>query len=173
MLTGIMISKTHLYIYIWYKMTKIKKGAFVPFFYRSICYMARFSIFNMFSASKKRRSIRRRRKGGSAADYGVKVWGYDQVADPMQGNVIQAQVQKGGTAPFVNTVPSMGESVSTADMSKQALDMQDASMKNMLTPKMEANVQSQSASPKTGGRRKSKRKYGQKIKNGRRTKTFY
>jgi len=174
MLTGIMISKTHLYIYIWHKMTKIKKGAFVPFFYRRICYMARFSIFNMFSKSKKRRSVRRRRRvGGSAADYGVKVWGYDQMADPRQGNVIQAQVQKGGTAPFVNTVPSMGELPSTADMSKQALDMQDASVRNMLTPKMEANVQSDSALPKTGGRRKSKRKYGQKIKNGRRTKTFY
>lgn len=138
--------------------------------------MARFNLFNMFSTSKKRRSVRRQRKvrgGNSAADYGVKMWGYDQVANSQQGNVIQAQVQKGGTTPFVNTVPSMGELPSTADMSKQAVDMQDASMKNMITPKIEANVQSDSVLPKTGGRRKSKRKYGQKIKNGRRTKTFY
>lgn len=148
----------------------------MPFFYRRICYMARFNLFNMFSKSKKRRSVRRRRKvrgGNSAADYGVKMWGYDQMADPLQGNVIQAQVQKGGTAPFVNTLPSMGQLPSTTDMTKQALDMQDASVRNMLTPKMEANVQSDSVLPKTGGRRKSKRKYGQKIKNGRRTKTFY
>lgn len=136
--------------------------------------MARFNLFNMFSKSKKRRSVRRRkvRGGNSAADYGVKVWGYDQVANPQQGNVIQAQVQKGGT-PFVNTLPSMGQLPSTTDMTKQALDMQDASVRNMLTPKLEANVQSDSVLPKTGGRRKSKRKYGQKIKNGRRTKTFH
>jgi hypothetical protein len=139
--------------------------------------MARFTLFRMFSnSSKKKRSIRRRRKvrgGNSAADHGVKMWGYDQVADPRQGNVIQAQVQKGGTAPFVNTPPTLSELPSSADMSKQAVDMQDASMKNMLTPKIEENVQSDSVLPKTGGRRKSKRKYGQKIRNGRRTKTIY
>ena len=147
--------------------------------------MKRFTLFSMFSkcnSSKKRRSVRRGRKlrggEGSAADYGVKVWGHDQVADPTKGNVIKANIVSGGAVPFTNTPPTMGETISTADMSKQALGMQDASIKYMTTPKVEANIQSESVSPKTGGRRKtkrrvSKRKYGHKIRNGRRTKTIY
>jgi hypothetical protein len=78
----------------------------------------------------------------------------------------------------MNTLPTSPDMVSTADMSKQALDMQGASMKYMTTPQMTVNVQSDSTLPKTGGRRKtkrggSKRKYGYKIRNGRRTKTIY
>ena len=150
--------------------------------FRHIYYMKRFTLFSMFSkcnSSKKRRSVRRVRGGeGSAADYGVKVWGHDQVADPNKGNVIKANLVTGGAVPFTNTPPTMGETISTADMSKQALEMQDSSIKYMTTPKVEANIQSESVSSKTGGRRKtkrrvSKRKYGHKIRNGRRTKTIY
>ena len=147
--------------------------------------MKRFTLFSMFSkcnSSKKRRSVRRGRKlrggEGSAADYGVKVWGHDQVADPNKGNVIKANLVTGGAVPFSNDLPKMDSTISTADMSKQALDMQDASINYMITPKVQANINSESVSPKTGGRRKtkrrvSKRKYGHKIRNGRRTKTIY
>lgn len=146
--------------------------------------MTRFTLFRMFSKcnSSKRRSIRRKRKirGGadSTSDWGVKVWGVDQVADPNQGNVIKANVVTGGAAPFMNAPPTSPEMVSTADMSKQALDMQSTSMKYMVTPQITSNVQSDSTLPKTGGRRRtkrrgSKRKYGHKIRNGRRTKTIY
>jgi hypothetical protein len=118
------------------------------------------------------------RGGDSAAEWGVKVWGINQVADPNQGNVIKANPVTGGASSFMNVPPTMGETASTADMSKQALDMQGASVKYMVTPQVTANVQSDSTLPKTGGRRKtkrrrSKRKYGQKIRNGRRTKTIY
>lgn len=119
-------------------------------------------------------------RGGadSAADWGVKVWGVDQVGDPNQGNVIKANPMTGGSAPYTNTLPTSPDMVSTADMSKQALDMQGASVKYMVTPQVSANVQSDSTLPKTGGRRKtrrrgSKRKYGHKIRNGRRTKTIH
>jgi len=138
--------------------------------------MARSSLFRMLSKSKsKRRSIR---GGDSAADWGVKVWGINQVADPNQGNVIKANPVTGGATPFMNAPPTMGEMVSTTDMTKQALDMQGASMKYMTTPQVQSTVQSESTLPKTGGRRRtrrrgSKRKYGHKIRNGRRTKTIY
>jgi hypothetical protein len=147
--------------------------------------MKRFTLFSMFSkcnSSKKRRSVRRGRKvhggEGSAADYGVKVWGHDQVADPNKGNVIKANLVTGGAVPFSNTPPTMDQTISTANMSKQALDMQGASINYMITPKVAANIQSESVLPKTGGRRKtkrrvSKRKYGHNIRNGRRTKTIY
>ena len=148
--------------------------------------MARVSLLNLFyndcsrsKRTKKRRSVRKIRGGAdSAADWGVKVWGVDQVAAPNQGNFIQAHVQKGGAAPYTNTLPTSPDMPSTADMSKQAIDMQGASMKYMVTPQTPANVQSDSTLPKTGGRRKtkrrgSKRKYGHKIRNGRRTKTIY
>ena len=128
--------------------------------------------------SNAKRKTRKMRGGDSAAEYGVKVWGYDQVADPVQGNVIKANLVAGGAAPYMNIPPTMGETLSTADMSKQALEMQGASMKYMITPQVTEAVQSESALPKTGGRRRtkrrgSKRKYGHKIKNGRRTKTIY
>jgi hypothetical protein len=148
--------------------------------------MARFSPLNIFynecsrsKRSKKRRSVRKMRGGAdSAADWGVKVWGVDQVGDPNQGNVIKANPMTGGSAPYTNTLPTSPDMVSTADMSKQALDMQGASVKYMVTPQVSANVQSDSTLPKTGGRRKtrrrgSKRKYGHKIRNGRRTKTIH
>ena len=113
--------------------------------------MARFS---------RRRSLRKHkmRGGDSAADWGVKVWGINQVADPNQGNVIKANPVTGGASSFMNVPPTMGETASTADMSKQALDMQGASVKYMVTPQVAANVQSDSTLPKTGGRRKTKRR---------------
>jgi hypothetical protein len=140
------------------------------YFFQRIYYMARFS--------KKRSSLRKMHGGNSAADWGVKVWGINQVADPNQGNVIKANPVTGGATPFMNAPPTMGEMVSTTDMTKQALDMQGASMKYMTTPQVQSTVQSESTLPKTGGRRRtrrrgSKRKYGHKIRNGRRTKTIY
>lgn len=143
-------------------------------------YLRRRTMFSNCKSIRKRsgRKTRKMRGGDSAAEYGVKVWGYDQVADPVQGNVIKANLVAGGAAPYMNIPPTMGETLSTADMSKQALEMQGASMKYMITPQVTEAVQSDSALPKTGGRRRtkrrgSKRKYGHKIKNGRRTKTIY
>ena len=137
-----------------------------------------------FTRSKNNKSARRRRsiRGGDgdrgAADYGVKVWGFDQVADPNQGNAIHAnKVMSGGA--FLNALPTMDNSMSSANMSKQALDMQNASVQQMVSTAQPATVQSQSSLPQTGGRRRrhrrrgSKRKYGYKIKNGRGTKTIY
>lgn len=145
--------------------------------------MARSRLFSILSKRNSTKKSRKVRGGqGSAADYGVKIWGYDQVADPNQGNVIKANPITGGAgaaAPYTPlSPPSMNEMVSTSDMSNQALQMQDASIKNMITPKTDANIQSDTVSPKTGGKRKtkrrgSKRKYGHKIKNGRRTKTIH
>ena len=135
--------------------------------------MARSTLFSILSKRKVRGGQ------GGAADYGVKTWGYDQVADPNQGNVIKANTLTGGAAPYTPPPPpSMNEMVTTSEMSNQAIQMQDASVKNMITPKTDANIQSDSVSPKTGGKRKtkrrrSKRKYGHKIKNGRRTKTIH
>jgi hypothetical protein len=135
------------------------------------------------SHSSKRHSKKRKVLGGEggASDYGVKVWGYDQVADPNQGNVIKANTITGGgaAAPFMNTPPSMDPLLSTADMTKQTLEMQNASMKQMAEPQINPAVQSDSAAPRMSGGRKtrrlkrSKRKYGHKIRNGRRTKTVY
>ena len=114
-----------------------------------------------FKRRSKTQSKRRRIRGGEggASDFGVKLWGYNQVADPNQGNLIKANVISGGgvAAPYMNAPPTMGEMPSTGDMSKQALDIQNASIKNMTTTQVASNVQTQSVLPKMGGRRKTRR----------------
>jgi hypothetical protein len=140
----------------------------------------------MWFMSKKRRQARRRKtqrriKGGEgAADHGVKVWGFDQVADPHQGNVIQTQSvtekQTGGAAPYINTPPE-APTMNMADMQNSALQMQKSSVDQMTDNSPPPVIQSQSVTPHTGGkskrRRRSKRKYRDTVKNGRRTKTIY
>lgn len=147
--------------------------------------MTRLNLFRMspkYNSSKRQTKCRKRNIYGGAnstSDWGVKVWGIDQVADLNQGNVIKANPVTGGAAaPFMNDTPTINQSISIDNMNKQSLDMQSSSMKYMVTPQITSNVQSSSTLPKVGGRRRtkrrgSKRKYGHKIKNGRRTKTIY
>jgi len=130
----------------------------------------------------KRRTRQKGRKikgGEGAADYGVKVWGYNQIADPHQGNVIQSQFMTGkqtGGAPFANTPPNI-PNVNITDAQNGALQMQKASIDQMTSSSPAPYVQSHSVIPQTGGkskrRRRSKRKYRHTVKNGRRTKTIY
>jgi hypothetical protein len=149
-----------------------------------ISYMAQQIIRGGSSKRRTRRHSKKRKVlggEGGASDYGVKVWGYDQVAVPNQGNFIKANPITGGgiAAPFMNTPPSMDPVPSIGDMTKQAIDAQNTSMKQMTIPQINTAVQSDSAAPKMSGGRKSrrlkrsKRKYGHKIRNGRRTKTVY
>ena len=137
-------------------------------------------MFDWIMSKKRTRSRKAQRKikgGDGASDYGVKVWGYDQVAGPHQGNVIQVK-QTGGA--FANAAPD----VPNMDMGQQqnmALSMQSASINQMTSNTPPAYVQSQSVTPQKGGKRRrrtkrvrgSKRKYGHTVRNGRRTKTIY